>query len=42
MQGIHEKCVQYGNAGDHVDYVAGANLAGFVKVADVILTYGVI
>lgn len=42
LQGIHDKCVNYGKVGDHVNYVTGANLAGFVKVADAMLTYGVI
>ena len=44
MKGIHDKCVQYGGtaASDHVDYVKGANIAGFVKVADAMLAYGVV
>ncbi len=37
---IHEKCVTYGYTGDHMDYVRGANIAGFVKVADAMLSYG--
>ena len=40
MASIHEKCVSYGYTGDHMDYVAGANIAGFVKVADAMLSYG--
>ncbi len=42
MHGIHEKCVQYGTEGDYVDYVKGANLAGFVKVADAMIAFGVV
>ena len=43
MKGIHGKCVQYGGgSGDHVDYVKGANLGGFVKVAEAMLAYGVV
>jgi glutamate dehydrogenase (NADP+) len=43
MANIHEACVKYGTREDgSVDYVAGANLAGFVKVADAMLEQGVI
>ena len=42
MQEIHEKCAQFGRVGDHIDYVQGANLAGFVKVADAMIAYGVV
>lgn len=42
MKSIHEKCVQYGEEEDHVDYVKGANIAGFVKVADAMMGYGII
>ena len=42
MKGIHGKCVEYGDQGDgYVDYVKGANIAGFKKVADAMLAYGV-
>ncbi len=41
MSGIHNSCVQYGNEGDRVDYLKGANVAGFVKVADAMLAYGI-
>lgn len=41
MSGIHESCVEYGAEGDRVDYLKGANIAGFVKVADAMLAYGV-
>ncbi|EMI16621.1 nADP-specific glutamate dehydrogenase [Rhodopirellula maiorica SM1] len=42
MKEIHEKCVHYGMKGDHVDYVDGANLAGFVKIAESMLAYGAV
>ncbi|WOE74343.1 NADP-specific glutamate dehydrogenase [Alterisphingorhabdus coralli] len=43
MEGIHAKCVEYGDQGDgYVDYVKGANIAGFKKVADAMLAYGVV
>ncbi len=41
MEGIHGKCVEYGEKGDYVDYVRGANIAGFKKVADAMLAFGV-
>jgi glutamate dehydrogenase (NADP+) len=41
MINIHENCVRYGTQdGDWVDYVKGANIAGFLKVADAMLAYG--
>lgn len=42
MNDIHERCVRYGSEGEHVDYFKGANIAGFVKVADAMLAYGVL
>ncbi|MUP45230.1 NADP-specific glutamate dehydrogenase [Gramella sp. BOM4] len=43
MNDIHEKCVEYGTTKDgYVDYVKGANIAGFVKVADAMLAQGVV
>lgn len=42
MASIHEQCVQYGNGEpDYVDYVKGANVAGFVRVADAMIAYGI-
>ena len=41
MANIHAKCAEYGYEKDHVNYVKGANVAGFVKVADAMLAYGV-
>jgi len=43
MNDIHESCVAYGTEKDgYVDYVKGANIAGFVKVADAMLGQGVV
>jgi len=42
MEDIHEKCVEHGTEGDYVNYVKGANIAGFVKVADAMLAQGVV
>lgn len=42
MRSIHQQCVQYGTEGDYVDYVKGANIAGFVKVADAMLDQGLV
>jgi len=43
MTGIHNRCVQYGEEKDgYVNYLKGANIAGFVKVADAMLAYGVV
>ena len=42
MKDIHDQCVEYGTQSDgHVDYALGANVAGFIKVADAMLAYGV-
>ncbi len=42
MKNIHEQCVEYGTEGDWIDYVKGANVAGFVKVADAMLAQGIV
>jgi len=43
MKGIHAACVQYGKRADgSISYVDGANIAGFVKVADAMLAQGVV
>ncbi len=43
MAGIHDKCVEHGQQdAKYVNYLAGANIAGFTKVADAMLAYGVI
>jgi glutamate dehydrogenase (NADP+) len=40
MVSIHEACEKYGREGDYVNYVKGANIAGFIKVADAMLAQG--
>ena len=42
MQDIHRSCMTYGQDGDFTNYVKGANIAGFVKVADAMLAQGVV
>jgi glutamate dehydrogenase (NADP+) len=43
MEDIHDSCVQYGeNEDGTIDYIKGANIAGFVKVADAMLAQGVV
>jgi len=42
MISIHESCLKYGKEGDFTNYVKGANIAGFVKVADAMLQQGVV
>lgn len=41
MINIHAKCAQHGYTGGYTNYVKGANIAGFIKVADAMLAYGV-
>jgi glutamate dehydrogenase (NADP+) len=42
MQSIHTACVSHGKNGDYTDYVKGANIAGFIKVADAMMDQGVV
>ena len=42
MAKIHDQCLAHGKDGDKVDYIKGANVAGFIKVADAMLAYGVV
>jgi len=42
MINIHEACVKHGKDGDYIDYVKGANIAGFIKIADAMLDQGVV
>jgi len=42
MQSIHHACVHYGEDNGQINYVKGANIAGFVKVADAMLAQGVV
>ncbi|MBL4827452.1 MAG: NADP-specific glutamate dehydrogenase [Spongiibacteraceae bacterium] len=40
--GIHQQCATHGDTDGYIDYVKGANIAGFIKVADAMLAYGVV
>ncbi len=42
MKSIHANCERYGRTGDFVNYVRGANVAGFVKVAEAMLQQGIV
>jgi glutamate dehydrogenase (NADP+) len=44
MGNIHDKCIAYGKdeKTGYIDYVKGANIAGFVKVADAMLAQGIV
>ena len=42
MCSIHEACEKYGNDGNFINYVKGANIAGFIKVADSMLDQGAV
>ena len=42
MKDIHSTCVKYGKEGNYVNYVNGANVGGFVKVADAMLAQGLV
>ena len=42
MKAIHSQCVEYGKDGSSMNYVQGANIAGFIKVADAMISQGVL
>ncbi len=42
MKSIHATCLKYGSEGSYVNYVKGANIGGFVKVADAMLAQGMV
>ena len=42
MKKIHQQCANHGESDGYINYVKGANIAGFIKVADAMLAYGVI
>lgn len=42
MVAIHEQCVKYGKEANYINYVKGANIAGFVKVADAMIEQGLV
>jgi len=43
MGDIHQRCAEYGQEeGKYINYLKGANIAGFIKVADAMIAYGVV
>jgi len=42
MSSIHQQCVTYGKEGDYINYVKGANIAGFMKVARAMMAQGIV
>jgi glutamate dehydrogenase (NADP+) len=42
MKNIHTKCVEFGQEDGYINYPKGANIAGFIKVADAMLRYGIV
>ncbi|MCX6831343.1 MAG: NADP-specific glutamate dehydrogenase [candidate division Zixibacteria bacterium] len=42
MKAIHAQCVEFGKEGNYINYANGANIAGFVKVADSMIAQGVV
>jgi glutamate dehydrogenase (NADP+) len=42
MKAIHAQCVEHGKQGNFVNYVDGANIAGFIKVADSMIDQGIV
>ena len=40
MKDIHDTCLKYGREGDKVNYVKGANIGGFIKVAEAMCAQG--
>ena len=42
MKQIHQKCLEYGESIEKTNYIKGANIAGFKKVADAMLAYGIL
>jgi glutamate dehydrogenase (NADP+) len=42
MKSIHQACVNHGESNGTINYVKGANISGFIKVADAMLDQGVV
>jgi len=42
IKNIHDVCVKHGKQGNDIDYVKGANISGFIKVADAMLDQGLV
>ncbi|AWL11191.1 Glutamate dehydrogenase (NADP(+)) [Saliniradius amylolyticus] len=41
MRRIHQQCVEFGQEHEHIDYVKGANIAGFKRVAETLVSFGI-
>jgi glutamate dehydrogenase (NADP+) len=41
MKGIHKTCVEHGKEGSYINYVKGANIGGFIKVANAMVAQGI-
>ena len=42
MSEVHDQCLQYGREADYINYVKGANIAGFMKVARAMMAQGIV
>ena len=42
MKEIHQSCAMYGVENDYINYVKGANIGGFIKIADAMLDQGLV
>ncbi|NQZ83916.1 MAG: hypothetical protein HRT52_23225 [Colwellia sp.] len=42
IKSIHQQCLKYGKNSEIIDYLKGANIGGFVKIADAMLAIGVV
>ena len=42
MSSIHDQCAKYGREGNYINYVKGANIAGFMKVAEAMVAQGIV
>ena len=42
MRDIHQACLKYGESKEYIDYVKGANIAGFIKIADAMIDQGLV
>ena len=42
MKNIHQTCIRYGSSSNFVNYVDGANIGGFVRVADSMIHQGIV
>jgi glutamate dehydrogenase (NADP+) len=42
MSDVHDQCLKYGKTAEYINYVRGANIAGFMKVAKAMMAQGVV